>query len=90
MFAKCNTETLVDINLFSVLTQLILPLGRRPLSLQHLVILGWVCQVCQIKQWMVILILNLEMEAVHILSQAMQAGGELIWVQIRFQSLTYS
>ena len=39
---------------------------------------------------MVILILNLEMEAVHILSQAIQAGGELIWVQIRFQSLYFS
>ena len=75
MFAKCNTETLVDINLFSVLTQLILPLGRPPFSLQHLIILGWVCQVCQIKQWMVILILNLEMEAVRILSQEIQAGG---------------
>ena len=75
MFAKCNTETLVDINLFSVLTQLILPLGRPPFSLQHLIILSWVCQVCQIKQWMVILILNLEMEAVRILSQEIQAGG---------------
>ena len=75
MFAKCNTETLVDINLFSVLTQLILPLGRPPFSLQHLIILSWVCQVCQIKQWMVILILNLEMEAVRTLSQEIQAGG---------------
>ena len=75
VFAKCNTETLVDINLFSVLTQLILPLGRPPFSLQHLITLSWVCQVCQIKQWMVILILNLEMEAVRILSQEIQAGG---------------
>ena len=40
---------------------------------------------------MVVMILNLEMEAVHILIiQAIQAGGELTWVQIRFQSLTYS
>ena len=70
-----QTETLVDINLFFVSTQLILPLGRPPFSLQHLIILSWVCQVCQIKQWMVILILNLEMEAVRILSQEIQAGG---------------
>ena len=39
---------------------------------------------------MVVMILNLEMEAVHKLIQAIQAGGELTWVQIRFQSLTYS
>ena len=39
---------------------------------------------------MATLILNLDMEAVHILSQAIQAGGELTWVQIKFQSLTYS
>ena len=58
-----------------------LPLERPPFSLQHITILSWVCQVCQIKQWMVILILNLEMEAVHILSQSVEAGGELTWAQ---------
>ena len=90
MFVKCKTKTFVDIYFVSVFTQWMLPLERPPFSLQHITILSWVCQVCQIKQWMVILILNLEMEAVHILSQAMEAGGELTWVQIMFQSLTYS
>ena len=93
MFVKCKTKTFVDIYFVSVFTQWMLPLGRPPFSLQHLIILLWVCQVCQVwqvKQLMVILILNLEMEAVHILRKAMQAGGELTWVQIMFQSLTYS
>ena len=70
MFVECKTKTFVDIYFISVFTQWMLPLGRPPFSLQHLIILIWVCQVWQVKQWMVILTLNSEMEAVHILCRA--------------------
>ena len=73
-----------------ILAQRTLLLGRPPLSLQHSIALYSKYQVCQGMQWMGMRILYLEMEAVHIPSMTIPAGGEWTWVQIRCQSLKFT